>query len=81
MDEQSFQKLFREVKNGIFITSFRRDCITVKNKLIIALRYLTTSDSYRSHVYTFRDLENTIPLLVTQRCRAIYERLCLPILL
>lgn len=75
MKEDTFLKLLNKIKRRISKRSYRRECVSAKDKLIITLRYLATGESYRSLMYSFRISESTISLFIPQVCRVIYEEL------
>lgn len=52
-----------------------REPITVKERLVISLRFLATGDSYTSLQYLFRISKNSISLIVKGACGTINEAL------
>lgn len=75
MDEETFEKLLSKISLRITKRSFRRECISSRDKLIITLRYLATGESFRSLMYSYRVHESTISLFIPVVCRAIYQEL------
>lgn len=51
----------------------RRETIEPAQKVLIAVRYLATGDSYRSMRFAFRVPHNTISLIVREVCQQIFE--------
>lgn len=50
-----------------------RKAISAESRLLITLRYLSTGDSYRSLMLLFRVAHNTISMIVSSTCKAIFN--------
>lgn len=46
MNEETFLKLVNKMKRHISKRSYRRKCVSAKDRLIITLRYLAIGESY-----------------------------------
>ncbi|XP_026830297.1 uncharacterized protein LOC113563189 [Ooceraea biroi] len=50
-----------------------RECISLKERLSLTLRFLATGESYRSLEYSTRIPACTISRIIPETCRVIYE--------
>ncbi|XP_031351826.1 putative nuclease HARBI1 [Photinus pyralis] len=74
MSNTSLLKLLGKVENLISKQdTVMRQAIPAKHKLIIALRYLATGETFRNIMFSTRVHESTIAQFVPVVCRAIYS--------
>ncbi|CAI6358602.1 unnamed protein product [Macrosiphum euphorbiae] len=76
MTECQFEYLLLRVTNIIAKSDTNmRQAINAKTKLDVTLRYLATSDSFKSLEFLFRVPKNTISKFIPETCEAIYNEL------
>jgi len=76
MTEFQFEYLLSRVTNIISKSNTNmRQAISAKTKLEVTLRYLATSDSFKSLEFLFRVPKNTISKFIPETCEAIYNEL------
>ncbi|KAK3734252.1 hypothetical protein RRG08_049670 [Elysia crispata] len=83
MSQPSFHELHDLIKDYIQpgFTNFR-DSISTEERLLMTLRYLASGTSFQHIGYNYRVSHNHTGFIVSETCRAIWERLtplCLPI--
>ena len=73
MDSSDFNFLVRRLRSRLERQTFIRKPISVEERLLIALRHLSSGDSYKSLSFLFRVAPCTIGRIVLEVCNAILD--------
>lgn len=65
--------IIKKLHNRLLKKSPFRECVSTQEKVIIALRFYATGESYESLTWGFLRAPNTISLIVTEVSEAIWE--------
>lgn len=75
INENTFNKLLIKIQDRMLKEHHIRGSITLKEKVIVTLRYLATGESFRSLMYNYRISVSSISQFVPAVFQAIHEEL------